>query len=160
LGKINYNDFIARYLGKKEGLIVEFETGNILGKHQGYWFHTIGQRKGLGLSGGPWFVIKKDVNRNIVYVSKGYDTKYQYGDVINLQGFDFITKDVWGDFEGEKVITFKIRHTPEFTRGKISKTGDLYRIQSAEPVQGIASGQFGVVYDETQHLCLGSGMII
>lgn len=160
LGKINYNDFIARYLGKKEGLIVEFETGNILGKHQGYWFHTIGQRKGLGLSGGPWFVIKKDVNRNIVYVSKGYDTKYQYGDVINLQGFEFITKDVWGDFEGEKDITFKIRHTPEFTRGKISKTGDLYRIQSAEPVQGIASGQFGVVYDETQHLCLGSGMII
>lgn len=160
LGKINYNDFIARYLGKKEGLIVEFETGNILGKHQGYWFHTIGQRKGLGLSGGPWFVIKKDVNRNIVYVSKGYDTKYQYGDVINLQGFEFITKDVWGDFEGEKEITFKIRHTPEFTRGKISKTGDLYRIQSAEPVQGIAAGQFGVVYDETQHLCLGSGMII
>ncbi|PLB86633.1 tRNA 2-thiouridine(34) synthase MnmA [Dysgonamonadaceae bacterium] len=160
LGKINYNDFIARYLGKKEGLIVEFETGNILGKHQGYWFHTIGQRKGLGLSGGPWFVIKKDVNRNIVYVSKGYDTKYQYGDVINLQGFEFITKDVWGDFEGEKEITFKIRHTPEFTRGKISKTGDLYHIQSAEPVQGIAAGQFGVVYDETQHLCLGSGMII
>jgi tRNA-specific 2-thiouridylase len=160
LGKINYNDFIARYLGKKEGLIVEFETGNILGKHQGYWFHTIGQRKGLGLSGGPWFVIKKDVNRNIVYVSKGYDTKYQYGDVINLQGFEFITKDVWGDFEGERDIAFKIRHTPEFTRGKISKTGDLYHIQSAEPVQGIAAGQFGVVYDETQHLCLGSGMII
>jgi tRNA-specific 2-thiouridylase len=105
-------------------------------------------------------VIKKDVNRNIVYVSKGYDTKYQYGDVINLQGFDFITKDVWGDFEDEKDITFKIRHTPEFTRGKISKTGDLYRIQSAEPVQGIAAGQFGVVYDERQHLCLGSGMII
>jgi len=59
LGKINYNEFIERYLGKKEGLIVELETGNILGKHQGYWFHTIGQRKGLGLSGGPWFVIKK-----------------------------------------------------------------------------------------------------
>jgi len=85
LGKINYNDFIERYLGKKEGLIVELETGNILGKHQGYWFHTIGQRKGLGLSGGPWFVIKKDVDRNIVYVSKGYDTKYQYGDVINCR---------------------------------------------------------------------------
>ena len=110
LGKVNYNDFIERYLGKKEGLIVELETGNILGKHQGFWFHTIGQRKGLGLSGGPWFVIKKDVNRNIVYVSKGYDTKHQYGEVINLQGFDFITKDLWGDFNDEKEITFKIRH--------------------------------------------------
>jgi tRNA-specific 2-thiouridylase len=61
LGKINYNDFIRRYLGEKEGPIVEWETGKILGKHKGYWFHTIGQRKGLGLSGGPWYVIKKDI---------------------------------------------------------------------------------------------------
>lgn len=160
LGKINYNDFIERYLGRKEGLIVEFETGNIIGKHQGFWFHTIGQRKGLGLSGGPWFVIKKDVNRNIVYVSKGYDTKYQYGNVVNLQGFGFITKDIWGDFEGEKEITFKIRHTPDFTPGKISKKGDFYRITSELPVQGIAAGQFGVVYDTDRKLCIGSGMII
>lgn len=160
LGKINYNDFIERYLGKKEGLIVEFETGNILGKHLGYWFHTIGQRKGLGLSGGPWFVIKKDIDRNIVYVSKGYDTKYQYGNAINLQGFSFITKDVWGEFDDEKDITFKIRHTPEFTKGKIKRVGDLYHIQSEIPVQGIAAGQFGVVYDKEHRICLGSGMII
>ncbi len=160
LGKINYNDFIERYLGRKEGLIVELETGNIIGKHHGYWFHTIGQRKGLGLSGGPWFVIKKDINRNIIYVSKGYDTKHQYGNTINLQGFNFITKDIWGDFEEEKDISFKIRHTPEFTKGKITKIGDLYRIQSDEEVQGIASGQFGVVYDTENRLCLGSGVIV
>ncbi len=160
LGKVNYNNFIERYLGKKEGLIVELETGNIIGKHQGFWFHTIGQRKGLGLSGGPWFVIKKDVNRNIVYVSKGYDTKHQYGNVVNLQGFSFITNDIWGDFEGEKDVTFKIRHTPEFSHGRISKTGDLYRITSDLPIQGIAAGQFGVVYDTEGRLCLGSGMII
>lgn len=160
LGKVNYNNFIERYLGKKEGLIVELETGNIIGKHQGFWFHTIGQRKGLGLSGGPWFVIKKDVNRNIVYVSKGYDTKHQYGNTVNLQGFSFITKDIWGDFEGEKEITFKIRHTPEFTHGRISKIGDLYRISSDSPIQGIAAGQFGVVYDAESKICLGSGMIV
>jgi tRNA-specific 2-thiouridylase len=160
LGKVNYNNFIERYLGKKEGLIVELETGNIIGRHQGFWFHTIGQRKGLGLSGGPWFVIKKDVNRNIVYVSKGYDTKHQYGNVVNLQGFSFITKDIWGDFNNEKEITFKIRHTPEFTKGRISKIGDLYRISSDLPIQGIAAGQFGVIYDTESRLCLGSGMII
>ena len=160
LGKVNYNEFIERYLGKKEGLIVELETGNIRGKHQGYWFHTIGQRKGLGLSGGPWFVIKKDINRNIIYVSKGYDTKHQYGDIINLKGFEFITKDIWGDFDDKKEITFKIRHTPEFTKGYITKTGDMYTIQSNEPVQGIAAGQFGVIYDNDANLCLGSGMII
>lgn len=59
LGKINYNDFVRRFLGEREGVIVELETGKKLGTHHGYWFHTIGQRKGLGLSGGPWFVVKR-----------------------------------------------------------------------------------------------------
>ena len=58
LGKINYNDFVRRFLGEREGAIIELETGKKVGTHRGYWFHTIGQRKGLGLSGGPWFVIK------------------------------------------------------------------------------------------------------
>lgn len=160
LGKVNYNDFIGRYLGKKEGLIVELETGNILGRHQGYWYHTIGQRKGLGLGGGPWFVIKKDIDRNIVYVSKGYETKHQYGNIVNLQGFSFITRDVWGEFDDEKEISFKIRHTPEFTHGRISRVGDMYRIHSDDPIQGIAAGQYGVIYDEDNKLVIGSGMII
>jgi len=101
-------------------------------------------------------VIKKDIQRNIVYVSKGYDTKHQYGDVINLQGFEFITKDIWDDFDDEKEITFKIRHTPDFTPGRVSRIGDMYRIHSSEPIQGIAAGQFGVIYDKEKKLCLGS----
>ncbi|MEG1544778.1 MAG: tRNA 2-thiouridine(34) synthase MnmA, partial [Tannerellaceae bacterium] len=160
LGKINYNDFIERYLGKRIGKIVELETGKVLGKHNGYWFHTIGQRKGLGLSGGPWFVIKKDIKKNIIYVSGGYDPETQYGKIINLQGFDFITEDPWGDFANEKEITFKIRHTPDFTPGLIRRIGDLYRIESADKIQGIAPGQYGVIYDKEHHLCIGSGMII
>ena len=59
LGKINYNDFIKRHLGIKKGAIIELETGRKIGEHNGFWFHTIGQRKGLGLSGGPWYVVKK-----------------------------------------------------------------------------------------------------
>ena len=160
LGKINYNDFIRRYLGEKTGKIVELETGKILGTHNGYWFHTIGQRRGLRLGGGPWFVVKKNVEENIVYVSNGYDPDTQYGKVINLQGFQFITEDWWGDFEGEKEINFKIRHTPEFTKGKLVKINDIYRIYSENKIQGIASGQFGVIYDNDAQLCLGSGMII
>lgn len=160
LGKINYNDFIERYLGKRTGKIIELETGKILGKHNGYWFHTIGQRKGLGLSGGPWFVIKKDIRRNIIYVSNGYGVETQFGKTINLQGFNFITEDPWGEFDDEREVTFKIRHTPEFTHGRIRRIGDLYQIESDEKIQGIAPGQFSVVYDKESHLCLGSGMII
>jgi tRNA-specific 2-thiouridylase len=160
LGKINYNDFIRRYLGERSGKIVELETGKVLGEHKGYWFHTIGQRKGLYLSGGPWFVIKKDVKRNIIYVSNGYDPETQYGKTVNLHGFHFITADCRGDFDREKEIAFKIRHTPEFTLGKIKRIGDLYRIESDDKIPGIAAGQFGVVYDRNCKLCLGSGMII
>jgi len=75
LGKINYNDFIRRHLGERKGPVIEIETGKKIGEHHGYWFHTIGQRKGLGLSGGPWYVVKKNVKDNAIYVSKGYDTE-------------------------------------------------------------------------------------
>ena len=159
LGKINYNDFIRRYLGERPGKIIELETGKILGKHKGYWFHTIGQRKGLYLSGGPWFVIKKDIKRNIIYVSNGYDPETQYGKTVNLQGFQFVTEDPWGAFTDEKEVTFKIRHTPELTVGKLKRMGDIYRLESADKIQGIAAGQFGVIYDKNSQLCLGSGMI-
>lgn len=160
LGKINYNDFIRRYLGERPGDIIELETGKKLGEHKGFWFHTIGQRKGLYLSGGPWFVIRKDIERNIIYVSKGYDTETQYGRTVNLQGFHFITEDPWGDFTGEKKIAFKIRHTPEFTFGTVRRIGDVYRIESEDKIQGIAAGQFGVIYDTACRICIGSGIIV
>ncbi len=160
LGKVNYNDFIRRYLGEKEGPIVEFETGKILGKHKGYWFHTVGQRKGLGLSGGPWYVIKKDVPGNIVYASKGFDVDTQYGNEFTMSDFHFITQDEWQDSQNEVDITFKIRHTPEFTKGKILKTADGYHLISSQKLQGIAPGQFGVIYDSDSRICIGSGEII
>ncbi|MCX6232484.1 MAG: tRNA 2-thiouridine(34) synthase MnmA [Bacteroidetes bacterium] len=160
LGKINYNDFIRRYLGEKEGKIIELETGKIVGKHNGYWFHTIGQRRGLRLSGGPWFVVQKDIEQNIIYVSNGYDPETQYGKTINLGAFEYITENPWGDFTGLMDVNFKIRHTPEFTKGSLEKIGDIYRIRSQEKIQGIAAGQFGVIYDEKEEICIGSGVII
>lgn len=159
LGKVNYNDFIRRYLGEKEGPIVEFETGKILGRHKGYWFHTVGQRKGLGLSGGPWYVVKKDVDANIVWASKGVDTKQQYGKEFSMHDFHFITEDPWHADQAEHAVTFKIRHTPEFTHGRIMKTPTGYHLVSDELLQGIAPGQFGVIYDEKSDICIGSGEI-
>ncbi len=159
LGKINYNDFIRRYLGTKKGKIVELETGKVLGEHDGFWFHTIGQRRGLKLSCGPWFVVKKDMDDNVIYVSNGYDPETQYGKVVHLRGFQFITKDVWGDFAGEIPIAFKICHTPDFTLGTLQRNGDVYTIHSDDKIQGIAAGQFGVIYDRNCKLCIGSGII-
>ncbi|KAF0202481.1 MAG: tRNA-specific [Bacteroidetes bacterium] len=159
LGKVNYNDFIRRYVGEKDGRIVELETGKVLGTHKGYWFHTIGQRKGLGLSQGPWFVVKKDTDENIVYVSNGYDPLTQYRDTIKLSGFNFISGNPWADLGQPANITFKIRHTPEFNKGKLMFVNGKPVIESEVPVSGVAAGQFGVIYDQSSEICYGSGEI-
>ena len=160
LGQIDYNDFIRRHLGVKKGPIIELETGRKLGEHNGFWFHTIGQRKGLGLSGGPWYVVKKNVQDNAIYVSNGYGTSKQYGRIINLDEMHFISGNPWEGEDGKHEITFKNRHTPHFAKGQLSHIdGNKWLIESEEDIQGIAPGQFAVLYDKDQHLCYGSGVI-
>ena len=160
LGQIDYNDFIRRHLGERPGPIIELETGRKLGEHRGYWFHTIGQRKGLGLSGGPWYVVRKNVQENVIYVSNGYGTARQYGRTLRLDEMHFISGNPWDSIEGPVDIMFKNRHTPHFMRGRFTHIdGHQWVIESEEDVQGIAPGQFAVVYDPTGHLCYGSGVI-
>ena len=164
LGKINYNDFLRRYLGEREGKIVELETGKILGTHKGYWFHTIGQRKGLFLGGGPWFVVKKDIDENVLYVSQGYDPDAQYGTEINLLGFRYLSAPL-PDWEtrleaGQEVdVKFKIRHTPDFAQGHLVRTPEGHCIHSDSRIQGIAAGQYATIYDNDAHLVVASGQI-
>ncbi|MDE7380942.1 MAG: tRNA 2-thiouridine(34) synthase MnmA [Muribaculaceae bacterium] len=177
LGKINYADFIKRHLGEKKGPVVEIETGKKIGEHKGYWFYTIGQRKGLGLSGGPWFVVRKNVRDNVVYVSKGYTTPKQYGRNLPVEEMNWISYNPFdtdnlnpellrlapSDFDdnGKYVlISFKNRHTPEFIDGKMRQLPDgSYVVESEKDVQGIAPGQFVIVYSRDRRFCLGSGMI-
>lgn len=162
LGKINYNDFIERHLGSRPGPIVEIETGKKIGEHRGYWFHTIGQRKGLGLSGGPWYVVRKNVRDNVVYVSNGYDTRMQYGRFIHIEEMHWITENPFdkADSTESLQISFKTRHTPEFLAGKITPLPNGgYMVESEQDVQGIAPGQYAIIYTPDRELCLGSGMI-
>ena len=159
LGKINYNDFIKQYVGENSGDIVEFETGKVWGKHKGLWFHTIGQRKGLGLSQGPWFVVKKDMINNILYISHGYDPIAQYGSEVKLGDFKFINEVADQDYSTPKNIKFKIRHSPEFLSGKMVVNNQNMIITADKKIAGIAPGQFGVVYDEAEKICLGAGVI-
>ncbi len=159
LGKINYNDFIRRYVGEKPGKIIDQDSGRELGRHRGIWFHTIGQRRGLGLSQGPWFVVDKDLEKNIVYVSNGYDPESTYRDEIRLQHFQFINARPDRDYSSRQPIQFKIRHQPEFTKGYLVADGEYHIIESEKPVSGVAPGQFGVVYDPAAEICLGSGVI-
>ncbi len=159
LGKINYAEFIRKYTGENPGEIIELETGKVIGEHHGLWFHTIGQRKGLGLSQGPWFVVEKDIKNNVVFVSNGYDPIAQYKKEILMDDFLFINKKPDRNYSSSQNIFFKIRHQPEFNAGKLIQDGEQFKIISDEPISGIAPGQFGVVYDTEKEICLGSGII-
>ena len=161
LGKIDYNEYLRRYLGEQQGDIVELETGRIIGHHQGHWFHTIGQRKGLGMGGGPWFVVKKDIGQNLIYVSHGYNPETAYRQTFCIRDMHWLTAPM--DFEKGKrpqSITLKIRHTPEFLPATMEPLGEgRYRIHAEAPIHGVAPGQFCVVYDSLHHCCYGSGEI-
>ena len=156
LGKINYNDYIRRYLGEQPGDVIELETGKRIGEHKGLWFHTIGQRKGMGFSGGPWFVVKKDVENNILYVSHGYDPETAYKQDFAIHDFHSLTMPI----SDLRQITFKIRHTPGYLPAILEPTGEgCFIVHAKDKIHGVAPGQFCVIYDEQHHRCLGSGEI-
>ena len=94
----------------------------------------------------------------MLFRSHGYDTKKQYSREFRLVDFHFITDNPWTE-DHEEEIRFKVRHTDVFQSGKlIYKDGECH-IESDTNVQGVAPGQFGVVYDKEAHLCIGSGEI-
>lgn len=164
LGNTNYNTLLNHYLGDKEGDIIEWETGKVLGKHQGYWYYTLGQRKGLRLGGGPWFVVSKDIENNIVYITREIDSPEQLcnASCFELQEFHTIATNELLELPHEKRIYFKIRHSPEFETGTFSFENGHFIIRSDRMIRGLAPGQFAVVYypySETQKLCIGSGEI-
>ena len=154
LGKISFAQFIEHYLGTKPGDIVELETGHVLGQHKGFWFHTIGQRKGLGLSGGPWFVVRKDTEKNIVYVSRDYFSPDKKRDSFIMRDVHWIT----GQRPDKQELRVKVRHGPHDQSATLTYHDDgTVHVQLTERDQGLASGQFAVFYDND--ICLGCGVI-
>jgi len=150
LGKIKYNDFIKHYLGEKEGDFVDIKTQKTLGKHKGYWFHTVGQRRGTGLGHGPWYVVKKDVEKNIVYVSNEFKEQEMKNFIVKF--INWIPKKP--SIPGLKV---KVRHGEQLYRCKIAEYDKLLDITLEENDQGLADGQFCVFYDD--EYCYGGGII-
>lgn len=164
LGNIDYREYIKKNLGENPGDVREIETGRKIGEHKGLWFYTIGQRKGLGFGGGPWFVVKKNIKRNILFVSHGYDPESVYKKELEFGGMHFITANPFDESMLNR-ITFKIRHTPEFNTGVIYKEIDkhgetTWTIKSDERIHGVAPGQFCTIYDADRHICFGGAEIL
>jgi tRNA-specific 2-thiouridylase len=153
LGRVPYDDFIRHHLGERCGPILEHPSGRALGEHRGYWFFTIGQRRGLGLAGGPWYVLAKEVERNVIWVVHGSRLNDGGRQVFHLPSPHWVAEPPTKcELEvrvrhGERLAGCRLRDHPD---------GGL-EIELAEPDPGIAPGQFAVLYDD--QLCLGGGAI-
>ncbi|QQS35549.1 MAG: tRNA 2-thiouridine(34) synthase MnmA [Ignavibacteriales bacterium] len=152
LGQIKFNEFVKHHLGEIPGDIIDVDSGKILGKHHGYYYFTIGQRSGLGLSGGPWYVVNKDVKENLIYISRE-NKAMRERKIFDVGKFNWIA-----DKPSGKNLRVKIRHGARFydCSLEIEKEEGIVRLKEAD--QGIAPGQFAVFYENDY--CLGGAVII
>ena len=106
LGKLKFSEFIKYHVGEKPGMLVEFESGTVMGNHNGFWYYTIGQRQGIGLAGGPWYVVAKNSAENIVFISRNYYSDDKIRDTFT------ITKPHWiaGNIAAKNGLRVKMRH--------------------------------------------------
>jgi len=146
------NDFLRKYLKTKPGKIVSVD-GKLMGKHQGLWFYTIGQRRGLEIPQGPWYVIDKDFRKNILIVSKNEKDLFKK---------ELIAKDVNWILGNQPKFPLnaevKIRYKSNFVKAKILnyKKGKL-KVIFQKPQKAITPGQSVVFYKKDE--LLGGGII-
>jgi len=154
LGQIKFKEFIRHHLGEIKGDIIDVDSGKLMGEHPGYYYFTIGQRSGLKLGGGPWFVVKKDVNKNIIYISKENFAERERNEL-------YVGKINWiseSQTESNR-LKVKIRHGARMYDCNISQLNkDVLNVKLSDSDTGIAPGQFAVFYDDD--VCLGGGVIL
>jgi len=158
IGERNFREFLSRYIPMKEGEIKTLD-GRTVGRHNGVFYYTVGQHKGFGLGGikganndKPWYIIKKDVVNNVLYVSQG-EIPELFSDRLTTDGFNFITEEI----ESGKEVQVRIRHRQPLQKAEFIRTEKGAEIRFAEKQRAIASGQYCVVYDGD--ICVGGGVI-
>jgi tRNA-specific 2-thiouridylase len=147
------NDFLKKYLKEKPGKIVDTQ-GKVLGEHKGLWFYTIGQRKGIGLPGGPWWVIDKDLKKNFLIVTRNEK---------DLLKKELFCKNVnWILGKEPKLpleVKAKIRYKTNFAKATIySVRNKIYKAIFGRPQKAITPGQSVVFYKGNE--VLGGGIIL
>ena len=157
LGKVRFSEFVAEHLGTWPGLILEEESGAALGFHRGYWFHTIGQRTGLYLPDGPWYVVRKDLRMNALYVSKDYYALEKRRDAFKCGAFNWLVDDP--PAHGER-LECKVRHGAAMYGCRIlyEAGGGAATVLLDGSDQGLAAGQYAVFYRGRR--CVGSAVML
>ncbi len=154
VGQVGIEQFLSQYIDFEAGSIVDLETGKKVGVHKGTSFYTIGQRHGLDLGGGlPYYVVKKDNDKNIVYASRNINQGNLWTQELILEDAHWINSEP--NFEKEYQI--RVRHLAPLILAKLEKTENGLKIILEKEIKSIASGQSIVIYDDM--ICLGGGIV-
>jgi tRNA-specific 2-thiouridylase len=160
IGERKFSDFLKQYIPAQPGNI-ETDTGDIIGKHQGLMYHTIGQRQGLGIGGlknydeSPWYVAQKDLERNVLVVVQGAQHPLLFASELETTQVDWINQE---PENFPYCCKAKVRYRQADQDCVIEKLGDQhYRVVFDQPQRAVTPGQSVVFYQENR--CLGGGVI-
>jgi len=159
IGERNFSKFLSNYLPAKPG---EMKTlaSEVIGKHDGLMYYTIGQRKGLQIGGSnthdrlPWYVIGKDLEKNVLLIGQGIDHPYLYSDSCHVEMFNWIPKR---DFQDGELMSAKFRYRQEDVPVRLYHENEGIRVEYQEEVRAVTPGQACVFYQGEE--CLGGGTI-
>ncbi len=161
IGERDFTSFLKEYLPAQSGEMQTLE-GEVVGTHTGLMYYTIGQRRGLGIGGSkngsndPWFVIGKDLTKNVLYVGQGYENEHLYADTLEGSDFFFTTDEEYPS-EFRAMAQFRYRQEAVPVTVFYDAENDTARVEFDEPARAITPGQAIVFYDGDE--CLGGGTI-
>ena len=163
IGERRFKDFLSQYLKPNPGDIRSTD-GTLLGQHDGLMYHTLGQRKGLGIggssatnnSGEAWYAAAKDIENNTLIVAQGHDHQALMSSTLTAQTCDWVS----GHFpEVGKSYRAKTRYRQADQTCEITAiNGDEITVRFAEPQRAVTPGQALVIYEGNQ--CLGGATIV
>lgn len=157
IGERNFRQFLSNYLPSKDGDIVDVNTGKVIARHVGVLYYTIGQRKGLNIDHekGPWFVVGKDVVKNILYVCRTDQRDLLYSDSCIVKGINWILLSL---DEIPTKCTCKFRYRQKDQDIEIERLDDTsVLVKYPQTIASVTEGQEAVFYDGDK--CIGGGVI-
>ncbi|MEZ5665035.1 MAG: tRNA 2-thiouridine(34) synthase MnmA [Burkholderiaceae bacterium] len=165
IGERPFRDFLNRYISKEPGPIKD-PTGRTIGQHVGLSFYTLGQRQGLGIGGvkakgaqkggsehDPWFVARKDVDKNTLWVVQGHDHPWLLSPSLRAEDISWVA----GEAPAATQIAAKTRYRQSDAACTLALDETGFTLRFTDPQWAVTPGQSAVLYDG--EVCLGGGVI-
>ena len=155
IGERNFRQFLKNYIPMKKGKIIDIDTLETVGEHDGVYYYTIGQRKGFGVGGnkGPYYCVGKDVKNNILYLTSIENEDYLNSDSCLVEDINWIE-----DIPEQMDIECKFRYRQQDNKVHLKKTKDNAVILTyPQKIKAVTPGQQAVFYKDG--MLLGGGAI-